>query len=95
VRRPRWPNDRAQRRSHGRLIYDRDTSLRMVCQGFGTDTGGLSINWLNWGMKCAIVAKAIGARYHLDPMFTMRAIRQRTPRRAQAACRGRLSASAR
>jgi hypothetical protein len=65
----RWPAGRSVRHNGGRLIYDRQASLRMVCQGFGTDTGGLQVNWLTWGMKCALVATAIGARYGEDAEF--------------------------
>ena len=65
----RWPTERSVRHKGGRLIYDRHTSLRKVCEGFGTDTGGLHIHWLTWGMKCALVAVAIGARYGDDAEF--------------------------
>jgi hypothetical protein len=41
----------------------------MVCQGFGTDTGGLHIDWLTSGMKCAIIAAVIGARYDATGIF--------------------------
>jgi hypothetical protein len=65
----RWPAGRSVRLSRVRLVYDREESLRMVCQGFGTDTGGLRVNWLTWGMKCAVLAVAIGARYGDSAQF--------------------------
>jgi hypothetical protein len=64
-----WPAGRSVHRSKGRLVYDRQESLRMVCQGFGTDTGGLHIDWLTWGMKCTLVAATLGARYGDAPEF--------------------------
>gem|GEM_PF-6829937 len=65
----RWKAAGSVRRHGGRLIYNRNASLRMVCQGFGTDTGGIHVDWLNWGMRCALVAAAIGARYGEDGEF--------------------------
>lgn len=65
----RWSNGRPVRQKGGRLIYDRRASLRMVCQGFGTDTGGLHVHWLTWGVQCALVAAAIGARYGQNAEF--------------------------
>jgi hypothetical protein len=59
----RWPNGRSVRQNGGRLVYDRQASLLMVCHGYGTDTGELHVHWLTWGMQCALVATAIGARY--------------------------------
>jgi hypothetical protein len=46
----------------------------MVCQGFGTDTGGLHVDWLTWGMKCTLVAAALGARYGESPEFAADAV---------------------
>jgi hypothetical protein len=69
-----WPGGRSVRRSNGRLVYDRQESLRMVCQGFGTDTGGLHVDWLTWGMKCTLVATAVGARYGDAPEFAADAV---------------------
>ena len=59
----KWPGGLSQHVRGGRLVYSREASLRMVCQGFGTDTGGLHVDWLTPGMKCALIATAIGVRY--------------------------------
>jgi hypothetical protein len=54
----------------GRLVYSRARSLQMVCQGFGTDTGGLNIDWLTPGMACAVVAAGLGAaQYESASLF--------------------------
>lgn len=59
----RWANGRSTRVKGGRLVYDRSSSLNMVCHGFGTNSGGLHVHWLSWGMQCALLATALGARY--------------------------------
>jgi hypothetical protein len=59
----------SRRLGGGRLVYDRQASVRMVCQGFGTDTGGLHVDWLTPGMKCAVIAAGIGARYEAAGIF--------------------------
>jgi hypothetical protein len=64
-----WPGGHSVHRRGGRLVYDRRESLRMVCQGFGTDTGGLHVDWLTSGMKCAVIATAVGVRYHINELF--------------------------
>lgn len=59
----KWPGGLSKREHGGRLVYSREQSLRMVCQGFGTDTGGLHIDWLTPGMRCALIATALAVRY--------------------------------
>jgi hypothetical protein len=65
-----WPGGLSTRHSGGRLIYSRSQSLQNVCEGFGTDTGGLSIDWLTPGMKCTLIAAALKARYGTEELFT-------------------------
>lgn len=64
-----WPGGLSQRLSRGRLVYSREQSLRMVCQGFGTDTGGLHVDWLTPGMRCTLIANALHARYGIEELF--------------------------
>lgn len=65
-----WPGGLSSRVSRGRLVYSREQSLRMVCEGFGTDTSGLHIDWLTPGMKCTLIAAALKARYGTEELFT-------------------------
>jgi hypothetical protein len=54
-------------RSHfpgGRTIWNRNASIQAICQGFGTNTGGLHINWLSTGMKCAVLAAGLGVAHY-------------------------------
>jgi hypothetical protein len=64
-----WPGGLSRRLAGGRLVYSREQSRRMVCQGFGTTSGGLHVDWLTPGMRCAVAATVIGARYELTGLF--------------------------